>query len=104
MNATGSLLSILMFGLAGCATTGLGTRTGFALVGVQSEAAETTGKLGPKTGQACSTNILGIVASGDSSVAAAARAGGIQNVGTVDFKYLTVLIFYGQVCTIVTGD
>ena len=98
------LLCLTAFALSGCATTGFNSHTGFAIISLQSEAAETTGRIGAKSGEACSMNILGIVATGDSTVRAAAQAGGISNVGTVDFQYTNILGIYGKVCTMVTGD
>jgi hypothetical protein len=89
--------------LPGCATTGLNSKTGLALVGLQVEAGE-AGTIGSKSGEACSTSILGIVATGDSSLVAAAKAGGITKIGTVDFAYTRILGIYGQVCTQVTGE
>ncbi len=97
-------LFLTALSLSGCATTGFNSHTGYALISMHSEAAETTGRIGGKSGEACSMNILGIVATGDSTVVAAAKAGGISNVGTVDFDYFNVLGIYGRVCTMVTGD
>jgi hypothetical protein len=99
------VLALCLVGLSGCATTGMFSNTGRGLVAMHTEAGEAgSGKVGGKSGEACSTNILGIVSNGDSSVSAAAKAGGIQNVGTVDFKYTNILGLYGQVCTQVTGE
>lgn len=72
---------------------------------------ETTGpidassaKISDKTGQACIKNILGVVSTGDSSIKAAAKNGGIKEVATVDVKVKTILGLYGESCTIVTGQ
>ena len=59
---------------------------------------------GPKRGEACTTNILGIAAIGDASISTARQSGGITKVATVDNKYFNVLFLFGQYCTIVTGE
>ncbi len=56
-----------------------------------------------KTGEACATSILGIVASGDASIDAAKQAGGINEVLSVDYKSTSVLGLYASFCTIVKG-
>ena len=57
-----------------------------------------------KNGKACSTNILGLVASGDSSVEAAKRNGGVSKVAFADTTYMSVLGIYQEGCTIVKGN
>ena len=57
-----------------------------------------------KRGEACSTNILGIVASGDSSVETAKRNGGVKKVAFADTTYLSVLGLYQKGCTVVKGQ
>jgi len=62
------------------------------------------GPIGPKQGEACSTSILGLVSTGDSSVVAAAAAGGVRNVTTVDRSSHNILGIYAQYCTEVHGN
>lgn len=57
-----------------------------------------------KTGRACSSNILGIIATGDSSIATAARLGGVNKIATVDYDRSNILSVYTKVCTIVRGE
>jgi len=57
-----------------------------------------------KTGKSCSSNILGIIATGDASVDAAKKDGGITTVSTVDVETTNILTFYATVCTIVHGS
>jgi hypothetical protein len=59
--------------------------------------------VGLKTGKACATSYLGFVALGDASISAAAKAGGITNIQTVDHHTLHK-IFVGEFCTIVHGS
>lgn len=56
-----------------------------------------------KTGTSCSTGFLGLVATGDASIEAAKRAGGIKKVTSVD-HHSKWMIVYGEFCTIVTGE
>jgi hypothetical protein len=56
-----------------------------------------------KTGEACAVSILGLVATGDASIAAAKSAGGIKEVSTVDYKSTSVLGIYASFCAIVKG-
>ena len=67
------------------------------------QGADTVGP-GSKRGQAQSASILGLVATGDSSVEAAARNGGIRKVHTVDHHSNSILGLYATYTTIVTGE
>jgi len=102
-----TLLPLLsLFVLAACATTGMNSGTGSAFFNMETTEAvtATAHKLGSKTGMACATNILGIYASGNASVHAAANAGGITNITSIDKQYTNYAFFYGKMCTIVTGN
>lgn len=57
-----------------------------------------------RVGEACAQSILGIVATGDASISAAKKNGGISKIAYVDHKTTNVLHLYGQYCTIVTGE
>lgn len=58
---------------------------------------------GTKTGEACASSILGAIATGDASVAAAMANGGIKEVAHVDHDIFGVLGIYATTCTIVVG-
>jgi len=58
---------------------------------------------GNRVGQACATSILGLVATGDASVEAARRAGGITLITSVDGQSSNILFIYAKYCTIVRG-
>jgi len=91
--------------LSGCASTGAYTKTGPALVSNFRESGMATAEVAAtKTGQACSENILGVVGTGDSSIDAAKKAGGITRVSSIDYDFKNVLFLYGKVCTIVKGE
>jgi hypothetical protein len=62
------------------------------------------GPPGSKTGESHCTSILGIVATGDASIEAAAKSGGISRVMTVDHEAVNVLGIYSAFKTKVTGE
>ena len=86
----------------GCVS--LGSRTGNATYMGHSEALDVT-ELGKaeKAGQSCSSNVLGIVAIGDSSIATAKKLGGVTQVVTVDTVFTGYGRLYGKICTTVRG-
>jgi hypothetical protein len=65
---------------------------------------DANGAIGAKEGRACAQSILGLVAQGDASIQAAAAAGGIKNVTTVDHYSRSILGIIGDFCTIVRGS
>lgn len=56
-----------------------------------------------KIGTATCTDILHIVATGDCSIAAAAKNGGITQIQSVDNKVMSILGLYSTFTTTVTG-
>ncbi len=62
------------------------------------------GKVGAKEGRACAQSILMLFAQGDASIAAAAKAGGIRKIDTVDHYSRTMLGIVSDFCTIVRGS
>ncbi len=69
---------------------------------IESEVA--TANQGSRTGEACSSNILGLITTGDSSIEAAKAKGRISKVSSVDAKITSFLALFGKRCTIVTGQ
>ena len=61
------------------------------------------GSLGSKEGKACAMSYFGVYSTGDASIAAAAKAGGIKNVTRVDHHTRWTLVL-GEYCTIVGGN
>lgn len=57
-----------------------------------------------KIGRACSTRVLALVASGDSSIDAAKRNGYITKISSADTEYFNILGVYGKACTVVRGE
>jgi hypothetical protein len=64
----------------------------------------TDNPVGAKQGQACASNILGIIATGDTSAATAAKSAGITKIGAIDGQHSNILSFYGKYCTSVVGE
>jgi len=90
--------------LSGCATAPtplmglIHTNVAYSANGVQLPNADAV-----KTGKACATSILGLLASGDASIAAAKKAGRIENVLFVDYQGSSLLGLYAEFCTVVRG-
>ncbi|MGB9716188.1 MAG: TRL-like family protein [Thermodesulfovibrionales bacterium] len=94
-------LAVILFFifLAGCASyVPVGILYTGGKMGVQANSGEA-----PKTGKACMTSILGLVAGGDASIEAAKDEGGIKEVEVIDYEVTNILGIYGQYCTIVRG-
>ncbi|MDR2588649.1 MAG: TRL-like family protein [Spirochaetales bacterium] len=66
--------------------------------------AATGAPVGSKVGQAESINVLHVFAQGDRGVQAAAKAGGITKIATVDVQSFGILGIFGRYTTIVTGE
>ncbi len=69
-----------------------------------SESELVTTNTGSRSGEACSSNILGLFAMGDSSTETAKKNGRISRVASVDSKLTSVLGLFGKRCTVVTGQ
>jgi len=57
-----------------------------------------------KHGEATAENVLGLIVTGDASIAAAAKAGKITKVSHVDYKFKNILGIYSKFTTIVYGE
>ncbi|MDR1317405.1 MAG: TRL-like family protein [Spirochaetales bacterium] len=66
--------------------------------------AATGNPVGSKVGTAIQTNYLSIFGGGDAGIAAAAKAGGITTISTVDMQAFGIGGIYGTYTTIVTGE
>ena len=88
--------------LAGCAMA-RGPVTGFVYSDTHSSQAPTSNQAGNRVGEACATSILGAVATGDASIEAARRNGGITMISSVDESATSYVGVYAKFCTIVRG-
>lgn len=59
---------------------------------------------GSKEGQSCANSILGLFATGDASIEAAAAAGGVNTISSIDHHTTNLLGIFGTYCTIVRGS
>jgi len=60
---------------------------------------------GAKTGEACTSQILGLIQTGDMSLKTAASNGGISQVASIDYSQTRILgSLYGQNCIMVNGN
>jgi hypothetical protein len=91
-----------MFGLTGCIAV-MTPAIGVLYTEVRGPI-DANGAIGSKEGKACAQAILALVATGDASIQAAAAAGGIKNVTTVDHYSRNILGVLGEFCTIVRGS
>lgn len=60
--------------------------------------------VGPRTGVSQSTSILGLIATGDASIQAAARNGNISSAKGADYEYFNVLGVYQRYRTVLHGE
>ncbi len=89
---------------SGCAMSNSAPVTGFAYTGAKGATAVTSNDVATKTGQSCATSYVGVVGLGDASIAAAAKAGGITKISSVDSDNTVILGVYAKNCTIVSGN
>lgn len=96
-------VALLVIATSGCAIVA-SPSIGFLYTNVQGPVATGKGTGASKTGEACATNILGLISTGDASIDAAKKSGNIQEVATVDHSSKMVLGLYGRYCTVVKGE
>jgi hypothetical protein len=100
----GAAMFWALTGCAGFAFSSHGVNNGYLYAGTNANEHVTQNDLGAKKGEACSSSILGWVTTGDSSVAAAAKTGGITKVASVDNSFTNILGIYATYCVQVTGN
>lgn len=96
----GSILGLIA--LSGCATA-KSPVTGFWYTDIYSSEAVTSNPAGNKIGEACNMSILGLIATGDSSIETARRNGGITTITSVDYRSNSIAGVYAKYCAIVRG-
>lgn len=65
---------------------------------------EGTWTAGDKCGKASAISVLGLYASGDCSISAAIKEGGLQKAYFADYAYLNIFGIYQRTTVIVTGE
>ncbi|MDD5561269.1 MAG: TRL-like family protein [Candidatus Omnitrophica bacterium] len=104
MKKIGFLILVLFVAVAlnGCATP---YPMGMIYTEVKAPVAAGDGGMSySKTGVAKATSVLGLVATGDCSIKAAAANGNIRTIKYVDYDAKNVLGIYGEYTTTVYGD
>jgi hypothetical protein len=95
-------VGLMLFALAGCQPVASHVLGGLML-DVKGPISATSGT-GTREGRACAKTILGLVGTGDASIDTAKKAGGIQEVSSVDYHSTSTLGIIGEFCTIVHGS
>ncbi len=97
--------ALMLAALNGCAMANGGNA---AAMGTIYSGYKSPGQVGAaaagKTGEACISSILGVIATGDASIEAAKKAGGITTVAHIDHEQFSVLGVYATSCTVVHGQ
>lgn len=88
--------------LSGCSTV-RAPAMGLIYTDTMSGVSVSSNQAGNRMGEACVTSILGLFASGDASIEAARRNGGITLITSVDEHSNSILGLYGKYCLIVRG-
>jgi TRL-like protein family len=98
-------IPVVLLGLTGCAgfAFGVGQPVGALYTQASTGGRVTDNNIGKKKGEACATSILGLVTTGDASIRAAADAGNIRQISSVDSSMMNILGLYAKYCTIVSG-
>lgn len=90
--------------MSGCAT-GMQPVSGGLFSDVKGPLAVTSTNVGhSKTGSAKATSILGLIATGDASIAAAMEQGGITKVHHVDYHTSSILRVFAETTVTVYGE
>lgn len=102
MSLAVAAVSCLFF--TSCAVLNTQTGMGALYTSTTDPGAVTSNSVGSKVGVSGASNILGLVVTGDASINAAAKNGGIKKVSHVDVQKSTILGIYSTTKTFVYGD
>ena len=89
--------------LSGCAMAATPV-SGMLYTSVQAPLTATSTSGAARTGTSTCSSILGIIATGDCSISAASRAGGITDIQSVDYESTNLLGLYATFTTHVHGN
>ena len=98
------LASLFAVGVAGCLSAPFQPPSGAVSITKAPLSTEGNWEVGSKKGEASSFSVLGLYASGDCSIAAAARNGGLKKIGHVDYEYFNVIGIWQKATVIVYGE
>lgn len=103
-NVAMGMMALSVVFVTGCATVASPVGAGFIYTAVDGPVALTENVGSRKTGKACASNVLGLIATGDASIDKARRNGEIAKVSTVDHNSFSLLFLYSKFCTVVRGE
>ena len=98
------LASLLAVGLAGCLSAPFQPPSGLVSVTTAPLSTEGNWEVGSKKGEASSTSLFCLYATGDCSIATAARNGGLKKIDYVDYKYVNIIGIWQKATVIVYGE
>jgi len=96
--------ALLAIGVTGCLSAPFQPPGGLVAVTTAPLSTEGNWDVGSKRGEASSFSVLGLYASGDCSIATAARNGGLKKIGHVDYEYLNVIGIWQKATVIAYGE
>ncbi len=96
--------AMLATGLGGCANVAGPVPASLSFYAAPIGLGPTSSAAPEKRGEACASNILGVVATGNASIDAAKKNAGITKVVSVEHSSSRVLGYYARFCTIVRGE
>ncbi len=98
------LAVLLAVGVTGCLSAPFQPPGGVVSVTKAPLSTEGNWDVGSKKGEASSFSVLGLYASGDCSIATAARNGGLKKIDHVDYAYVNVIGIWQKATVIVYGE
>jgi len=99
-----SAVAVCALMLSSCALVSTPAGIGGLYTSVKYGGAISGNTIGKKVGTSSASNILGLICSGDASIQAAARNGGIKKISHVDQEASSILGLFGSYKTVVYGD
>ena len=98
------LVALLAVGVSGCLSAPFQPPGGVVSVTKAPLSTEGNWDVGSKKGESSSFSVLGLYASGDCSIATAARNGGLKKIDHVDYAYVNVIGIWQKAKVIVYGE
>ena len=102
--STIAFVALLAIGVAGCLSAPFQPPGGVVSVTTAPLSTEGNWDVGTKSGKSSSFSVLGLYASGDCSIATAARNGWLKKIGHVDYAYVNVIGIWQKATVIVYGE
>ncbi len=97
------IFAVVAFVLSSCAVASSPV-IGVLYTDVKAPIVATANPAGKKVGTAEATSILGVVATGDASIDAAAKQAGISRISHVDYKVTSILGIFAKFTVFVYGE